>query len=279
MIGAFIFATAQTWAAYGKFPPPVAPFVNHNLPLARVRLPMVFPLIGSCSYNDDYNTQRSGFHHTAIDIRARKMTPIVAPISGVVGFKVHTFWIYGANGWKVLGTHLNDDTPGTNDGKDNFDFMFAPNLRFGDHVQSGQLIGYVGDSGDATGPHLHFELFSPKGIRDPYPSLKTAMKTAWPVRIIRNLEDAPESGQERYEVCKRNWVHLTGSFYGMLTAKQYDNGRVITTKSPSFVTFKFPQDLVDQIDVDSWPTDRPASIYFRREGDQTVVTKIVQPDN
>ncbi|MBI1332816.1 MAG: M23 family metallopeptidase [Armatimonadetes bacterium] len=279
MIGAFIFATAQTWAAYGKFPPPVAPFVNHNLPLARVHLPMVFPLIGSCSYNDDYNTQRSGFHHTAIDIRARKMTPIVAPISGVVGFKVHTFWIYGSDGWKVLGTHLNDDTPGTNDGKDNFDFMFAPNLRFGDHVQSGQLIGYVGDSGDATGPHLHFELFSPKGIRNPYPSLKAAMKTAWPVRIIRNLEAAPESGQERYEVCKRNWVHLTGSFYGMLTAKQYDNGRVITTKSPSFVTFKFPQDLVDQIDVDSWPTDRPASIYFRREGDQTVVTKIVQPDN
>lgn len=278
MMTALLLASAQTWAAYGKFPPPVAPFINRALPLARVRIPIVFPLVGAGAYNDDYNSQRSGFHHTGIDIRAPKMTPIVAPISGTLGFKIHTFWIYGDNGWKVLGTHLNDDTPGTNDGRENFDFMFAPNLRFGDPVEAGQLIGYVGNSGDATGPHLHFEIFSPKGIRNPYPSLKGSIRISTPTRVIRNLRDVPAKGEERYEVCKRNWVHLSGSFYGMLVAKQYDNGKVIMSQSPSFVSFRFSQDLVEHLDVDAWPLDRPASIYFYRDGDQLVVTKVVEPE-
>ena len=279
MISALILMSAQTWAAYGKFPPPVAPYSNRNLPNSRVRMPIIFPLIGAGSYNDDYNSQRRGFRHTGIDIRAPKMTPIVSPIRGTFGYKVHTFWVYGDYGWKVLGTHLNDDTPGTNDGKNNFDFMFAPNLRFGDRVEAGQLLGYVGNSGDATGPHLHFEMHSPNGIRDPFPSLKSSVRTQMPIRVMRNLDDRPDKGQERYEICKRNWVHMTGSFYGILTGKQYDNGRVIMSKVPSFITLKLPQDLVDRVDVDSWSTDRPASIYFYRDGDRVIVTKLVPPEN
>ena len=242
-------------------------------------MPIVFPIIGGCSYNDDYNTQRKGFRHTGIDIRAPKMTPIVAPFKGTFGYKIHSFWIYGDYGWKCLGTHLNDDTPGTDDGKNNFDFMFAPNLRFGDKVQAGQLIGYVGNSGDATGPHLHFEMYSPNGIRDPFPSLQAAIHADRPVRTIRSREEKPDYQQERYEICKRNWVHQTGHFYGIVVAKQYDTGRVIMTKYPSFVTFKFPEQLAEKLDVDSWPNDRPASVYFVRKGNDVVVTKVVQPDS
>ena len=201
MISAIILA-AQVWASYGKYPPPVAPFSNRNLPSTNVRMPIIFPLIGGCSYNDGYNAQRSGFRHTGIDIKAPKMTPIVAPFKGIFGNKVHTFWIYGEYGWKCLGTHLNDDTPGTNDGKDNFDFMFAPNLRFGDSVEAGQLLGYVGNSGDATGPHLHFEIYSPVGIRNPFPSLQHSVRIDTPLRVIRALDEKPDHAQERYEVCK-----------------------------------------------------------------------------
>jgi len=44
---------------------------------------------------------------------------------------------------------------------------FASNLRVGDRVQQGQTIGYVGSTGSATGPHLHFELFQRGKYRDP----------------------------------------------------------------------------------------------------------------
>ena len=277
MISALILTAGQIWASYGKYPPPVAPFSNRNLPSAHVRIPIIFPLIGGCSYVDGYNSQRSGFRHTGIDIKAPKMTPIVAPFKGVFGNKIHTFWIYGDYGWKCLGTHLNDDTPGTDDGKNDFDFMFAPNLRFGDHVEAGQLIGYVGNSGDATGPHLHFEMYSPVGIRNPFPSLQHAMHIDYPVRTIRALDEKPAHKEERYEVCKRNWIQDSGSFHGLVVAKQYDTGRVITVKHPSFVTFTFPHNLCNLLNVDSWPKDRPASIYFRREGQQVFVTKVVQP--
>ena len=279
MISALILVAGQVWAAYGKYPPPVAPFSNQMLPTSTVKMPIIFPLIGHNSYVDGYNSQRSGFRHTGIDIKASKMTPIVAPFRGVFGNKVHTFWIYGDYGWKCLGTHLNDDTPGTNDGKNNFDFMFAPNLRFGDHVEPGQLIGYVGNSGDATGPHLHFEMYSPVGIRNPFPSLQHSIHVDSPIRVMRALNEKPDHMEERYEVCKRNWIQQSGSFHGIIVAKQYDTGRVIMVMHPNLITFTFPQKFVNLIDVDAWPTDRPASIYFRREGQQVIVTKVVHPDN
>lgn len=269
----------RTWASYGNYPPPVAPFTNRFLPSISAKIKIVYPVLGSSSYRNSYNANYGTHRHTGVDIRANKMTPIVAPFDGVFGNKVHSFWIYGDNGYKCLGTHLNDDTPGTNNGRNDSDFMFAPNLRFGDRVQAGQLIGYVGDSGEATGPHLHFEIYKEGQLRSPFSALQQAIKIKSPTRVIRALDDRPEKGEERFEICKRNWVESTGSFYGILTAKQYDNGRVITSKQPSFVNFKLPKELVNFFDISSWSEDRPASIYFERSGGSLRVTKVVPPDN
>lgn len=160
-----------------------------------VRVPMIFPVLGGADWRDSYGDLRGAHRHTGQDLRAPKMTPIVAPFSGRIGVKKHSFWIYGDNGWRCLGTHLNDDTPGSNDGRNNWDFMFAANIQHGGKVIAGQLIGWVGNSGDATGPHLHFELHGPKGIRNPALSLKMAQHIRYPRPNLPPFE-RPDSGEE-----------------------------------------------------------------------------------
>lgn len=243
--------------------------------MAEVKI--IFPVVGKCEWSDNYNSSRGNFRHTGVDIRARKMTPIVAPFDGVFGKKVNSFWIYGDNGYRCLGTHLNNDTPGTGDNRSDPDYMFSPILRHGDRVKAGQLVGYVGDSGKATGPHLHFELHSEKGLRNPTRALQGAMRVITPLSEIPNQQDKPEEKQERFEVCKRNWVAETGVFYGVLHAKQFDTGRVLIVTPPRYVTFKFPKEVSETIDPSGWAKDRACSIYFERIGDDVKVTKVIPP--
>jgi putative cell wall-binding protein len=78
------------------------------------------------------------------------------------------------DGWESWYIHLNNDTPGTDDGQG---WGFAPGIESGVHVAEGQLIGWVGDSGNAewAGSHLHFELHDTTGTPvNPYPHLVAA---------------------------------------------------------------------------------------------------------
>lgn len=154
----------------------------------KVDYPMVFPVAGPNTYSDGFWSRRgTGIHH-GVDIMAAKMTPVVAIADGTVTHingSTNQAWIdkYGrcctlrvthAEGWVSVYIHLNNDTPGTDDGQG---WGIAPGIALGTKVKAGQLIGYAGDSGNAenTAPHLHFELMDKHGVFvDPYPSLRAA---------------------------------------------------------------------------------------------------------
>jgi murein DD-endopeptidase MepM/ murein hydrolase activator NlpD len=151
--------------------------------LAQVQ--MVLPVAGGCSWSDTFLAPRGGGtrRHLGQDLMAPKMAPLVAAFDGVVqlGYSEpsnhYKIKITADFGWRVCYYHVNNDTPGTDDGKGGTKYAFAPGLKSGDRVKAGQLVGYVGDSGNAedTPPHLHFELWRVGGgVYNAAPSLAHA---------------------------------------------------------------------------------------------------------
>ncbi|MBU1226786.1 MAG: peptidoglycan DD-metalloendopeptidase family protein [Actinobacteria bacterium] len=157
-----------------------------------VDYPMLFPVADGASYTyfwDTFWAPRTGDIHHATDIMAPKMTPVIAPNDGRIGYvnwssdgsaefpnpeRCCNLTIDFDDGWSTWFIHLNNDTPGTDDGKA---WGIAPGIRPGVRVTAGQLVGWVGDSGNAeeTGPHLHFELRDPENtIVNPYEALVAA---------------------------------------------------------------------------------------------------------
>ncbi|MBX3111179.1 MAG: M23 family metallopeptidase [Fimbriimonadaceae bacterium] len=261
--------------------PPVAPDTTESLNTEVVFHRLVFPVVGGARWHDTYNHNRGGgYRHTAQDLAAPKMTPIVAPMSGKIGFKNMTFWIYGDDGWKCLGTHLNDDTPGTKDNRGERDFMFAPDLRFGQRVEAGQFIGYVGDSGNATGPHLHFELFSPEGLRNPLKSLHAAEVLSRPRAFLRRGLGKPQPGEERIDGCYRTWDKVNAVVSIMVASRQEPGKEAVVQTTPHYVTIKVRKDALTKPEFDNvqlWPRDRAATFYCVHEDGKLVATRIDPP--
>jgi len=132
---------------------------------------MFFPVVGPNDYSDTFGASRSGGtrSHHGVDIMAEKMTPVIAVADGTVGWIHNTIGddccamsLRHDDGWESWYIHLNNDTLGTDDGDG---YGFAEGIDAGVHVTAGQLIGWVGDSGnaEASGSHLHFELHKPDG--------------------------------------------------------------------------------------------------------------------
>ena len=262
-------------------PPPVAPYGMTPLPNRWVRVPMVFPVVGKSRFGRSYGQRRAGFLHTGIDIQAAKMTPIVAPFGGTIGFKTESFWIYADSGWAVLGTHLNDDLPGRRDHAASKDFMFAPDLVPGARVLAGQLIGYVGESGQATGPHLHFELYAPgegpmtTRIRNPVPSLKFAQRLSAPVPRI--LAGRPPKGTMRLQGCVRRLDVAGGKLVLILTSKQLPNGRTVRVSHPRYVRLRLGE--CDGTQLEGVPGTTPVGVLVPASGsvDDARISKLYPP--
>lgn len=147
---------------------------------------LLFPVLNGGSFTNDYNGYRSlNGVHRATDIFAPKNTPVVAAVDGVVEWAPfpEPSWGWGVSirdkeGFSYWYLHLNNDTPGTDDGRGGAMRAYAPDIPDGATVKRGQLLGYVGDSGNAetTPPHLHFEIIDNKTDEriNPYPYLLEA---------------------------------------------------------------------------------------------------------
>ncbi len=144
--------------------------------------PLTFPVRETVHYTDDFGGPR---RHPGNDLMGVKLDHELAANDGTItfarddssGHSGNMLILTGTDGWKYWYIHINNDTPGTDDGKNPAQFRFAPGIAEGVHVKHGQFIAYMGDSGEAetTGPHLHFELHRPDDtFIDPYTSLRLA---------------------------------------------------------------------------------------------------------
>jgi hypothetical protein len=158
--------------------------------------PLLFPVVGPVTYTNDFGQARAGGPHQGNDLMGLKRSPVVAVEEGTVQFWTTSasagcmLYLHGASGTMYEYIHLNNDLTSGNDnkGKCVAGVSYAPGLVDGQHVDAGQLVGYLGDSGDANGiaSHLHFEVH-PKGgsAVSPYPYLQKAAQL---------LAPAPPSG-------------------------------------------------------------------------------------
>jgi len=99
-------------------------------------------------YRQDPFTKTKRFHYGQ-DITANIGTPIIAPADGIIesakhdvgGFGKAIKIIHGSSGYTTFFAH-----------------MSKFNVRSGDKVRRGDIIGHSGNTGRSTGPHLHYEV-------------------------------------------------------------------------------------------------------------------------
>jgi Peptidase family M23 len=146
---------------------------------------LIVPVAGPTTYVDDFGQARPGGPHQGNDLLAARKTPVVAVEGGKVKFWTTSasagcmLYLYGDSGTTYDYIHLNNDLTMADDnrGKCVAGTAYARGLKDGAKVTAGQLLGYVGDSGDADGihPHLHFEVHPGGGAAvSPFPYLQTA---------------------------------------------------------------------------------------------------------
>ena len=118
--------------------------------------------VPSATFVDTWGAPRSGGRsHQGVDMMAAEGAPVYAPAAGnlehrTVGLGGLSFFLYGDNGDTYFGTHMSG-------------------YAGGGHVEAGALVGYVGQTGNAGTPHLHFEIWPGGGAAvNPYPATAAA---------------------------------------------------------------------------------------------------------
>ncbi len=145
-----------------------------NVRKAFLRSPLAFSRITSRYTNARFHPVLKKWRaHRGIDYGAPTGTPVRATASGTVRFAGRKGG-YGklislrhANGYGTRYAHLS---------------RFASGIRTGVRVEQGQVIGYVGQTGLASGPHLHYEFLVNGEQRNP---LKLALPPGPPITAER----------------------------------------------------------------------------------------------
>ncbi len=137
------------------------------------------------SFTNSFGDSRSGGRsHKGNDLLAPRMTEVYAVADGTVlyvginNLSGRNVKIDHGDGWESYYLHLNNDNVGTDDGDAPWTLTVAPGIEEGARVKGGQLIGWVGDSGNAEGTttHTHFELRVNGQAINPYTALMEAFE-------------------------------------------------------------------------------------------------------
>jgi hypothetical protein len=144
---------------------------------------LIFPLVAKTDLWNNYGDPRPNGRHDGIDMENPWRAPVVAVEAGRVQYAQSNLggcmlYLYGASGTTYMYIHLNNDLTPRNDNRGGCKQGVSFAVPNGARVAAGELVGYNGDSGDASGnPHLHFEVHPGGGAStNPYPHLKRAIR-------------------------------------------------------------------------------------------------------
>ncbi len=167
LLTAFLLFAAGAWL----WSMPAVRALPETVRLSRMPVPLELPVpvegMQADRIADTWGAARSsGRRHEGVDIFARRGTPVLSATRGVVsrigdrGLGGKQVWLVGPGGERHYYAHLDD---------------WAPGLHVWQRVQAGDLLGFVGSTGDARGtpPHLHYGIYAAGGALNPYPRLAT----------------------------------------------------------------------------------------------------------
>ena len=198
----------------------------------------LFPVPNSSEITQEYSAE-----HKAIDIAALSGSPVYAAEDGTVSYVQIWDGSYDTTGMMSYGhmvevRHADGNTT-------LYAHLSEINVQQGEKVVRGQRIGRVGSTGNATGPHLHFEVITSEGKADPAEYLWT-MPGEWIMGYAADTEagisltgigDTGKSVIHFYLLAKETTTTVTGSL-GHLPTKAIKSG---STEYPAYCLEKDTQ--------------------------------------
>ena len=122
-----------------------------NLPYIQIPGFLISPLQVPGELLAPFSQERTGYSHEGIDIRAAEGTPIYAIADGIVMKAAPDSKGVENGGGHMIFVDFGDGVEGR------YMHLSSYGVKAGDKVKAGQVIGFTGNTGDSSTPHLHFE--------------------------------------------------------------------------------------------------------------------------